>query len=57
MKRFSQHFNSVHKVPASIDPLDQICKFFKIQDGGGRHLEFSKNVINFRMDKAIFIKF
>ena len=26
----------------------------KIQDGGGRHLEFRKNVNNFGLDKYIF---
>jgi len=45
MKQFSQKFNSRHLVPASIDPLRQICKFYKIQDGGGRHLEFQKMLI------------
>ena len=28
----------------------------KIQDGGGRHLEFRKNVNNFGLDKDILIK-
>ena len=45
MTRFSPNFNWVHLVPASIDPMDQICKFFKIQDGGGRHLEFRNTLI------------
>jgi hypothetical protein len=42
MKQFSPTFNSRHLVPASIDPMGQICKISKIQDGGGRHLEFRK---------------
>ena len=29
----------------------------KIQDGGGRHLEFRKNVNNFELDKDIYTKF
>jgi hypothetical protein len=40
MKQFSHNFNSRHLVPASIDPLGQICKIFKMQDGDGRHLGF-----------------
>ena len=45
MKQFSPKLNNRHLVPASIDPMGQICKFYKIQDGGGRHLEFRKMLI------------
>ena len=42
IKRFSPNFNSIHMALTFIDPRAQICKFFKIQDGGGRHLGFRK---------------
>ena len=45
MKHFSPKFNSRLLMPASIGPLGQICKFSKIQDGDGRHLEFRKALI------------
>jgi len=40
IKQFSPNFNSIHLALAIIDAFDQNCKFSKIQDGGGRHLEF-----------------
>jgi hypothetical protein len=45
MKQFSPNFNSIYLVPASIDPIGQICNFSKIQDGGCRHLGFRKMLI------------
>ena len=42
MEHFSPKFNSVHMAIAKVDPWGEKCKFFKIQDGGGRHLEFRK---------------
>jgi hypothetical protein len=45
MKQFSPKFNSRLLMPASIGPLGQICKFSKIQDGGGRHLGFREMLI------------
>jgi hypothetical protein len=40
IKQLSPNFNSIHLVPATIDAFGQICKFYKIEDGGGRHLGF-----------------
>jgi hypothetical protein len=45
MEHFSPNFNSVHMALAKIDPLGEKCKFSKIQDGGGRHLEFREMLI------------
>ena len=45
IKQFSQNFNNVYLTLAEIDRLSQICKFYKIQDGGGRHLGFRKMLI------------
>ena len=35
----------MHPEQTKIDPFGQKCTFSKIQDGGGRHLEFRKMLI------------
>jgi hypothetical protein len=57
MKQLSPNFNSIHLVTARIDAFGQICKFYKIEDGGGRLLGFQKNVNNSRRNEAIITKF
>ena len=44
-------------MPASIDPMGQICKISKIQDGGGRHLEFRKMPITSAWSKQFWCNF
>jgi len=53
MKRFSSNFNSVHLVPASIELFGQISNFFPKSKMAAAAILNSKNIINFRMDKAI----
>ena len=57
MKQFSPKLNNRHLMPASIDPMGQICKFSKIQDGGGRHLEFRKMPITSAWLKQFWCNF
>jgi hypothetical protein len=45
MKQLSRNFNSIYLALTAIYPYGQKCKFCKIQDGGGRHLEFIKMLI------------
>jgi hypothetical protein len=47
MKQFSPNLNNMHMTLTNSDyrPLGSICKFSKIQDGVGRHLEFRKMLI------------
>jgi hypothetical protein len=57
MKRFSPNLNNMYLALTNIDLLGQVCKFVKIQDGGGRHLEFRKMLIVFRKYEAILTEF
>ena len=47
----------MHPEQTKIDPFGQKCTFSKIQDGGGRHLEFRKMLIVFRKYEAILTEF
>jgi len=46
-------FGTVHKYHTTNTPEWPNSPKLKIQDGGGRHLEFRKNVNNFQLDKDI----
>jgi len=46
-------FGTEHKYPTINTPEWPNSHNVKIQDGGGRHLEFRKNVNNFGLDKDI----
>jgi len=46
-------FGTVHKYHTINTPEWPNSHKLKIQDGGGRHLEFRKNVNNFELDKDI----
>ena len=46
-------FGTEHKYHTTNTPELPNSHKLKIQDGGGRHLEFRKNVNNFRLDKDI----
>ena len=46
-------FGTEHKYHTTSTPEWPNSHELKIQDGGGRHLEFRKNVNNFGLDKDI----
>jgi len=50
-------FSTEHKYHTIHTPKWPNSDNLKIQDGGGRHLEFQKNVNNSELDKNICIKF